>query len=476
MFFKQVWRNSAKSRKGNGLFFGSLVIAIVAFYTLLSLGEQDVMQFLAIIESDAVSKLLAMLKVVYLVSLFFVFFLVYFACRYQADSRRREFGMYQMLGMKRSRMFFMLLCETLWNSLISLLIGIPVALLLTEGISLTTAKLVGLGIIGHHFSFSFGAVLGTALGFVIVQLMSTLFICVELGRTEPAEFLRSTASRNQAATSGAKSTIFFGMGVILLLTAYGIGIFLLGSFDLLLVFVLVIVGILGTFFLYRGLGGFLGRRIHKKAAGSLGLSTFTARQVQENVLSQYKSLAVSSLLLLLALSCFSYGISLGIGRAAGNRSADFSLFGEEAELDAILEREEIREMVKASYPIYLSMIGEEYWEGEEKELDLSSLKENLASMEGTENICENFHMDYVISEGSYNQMLEAMGKEPLTLGDQEAALFTSMQRDSGEFYSILTELLKKRILLELTELPIQSLRDYAMIMWWRTGPSAFIWR
>ncbi len=56
MFFKQVRRNSAKSRKGNGLFYGSLIIAIVAFYTLLSLGEQDVMRFLAVIESDAVKS------------------------------------------------------------------------------------------------------------------------------------------------------------------------------------------------------------------------------------------------------------------------------------------------------------------------------------------------------------------------------------------------------------------------------------
>ncbi len=64
MFFKQVYRNAAKNRKGNGLFFGSLVIAIVAFYTLLSLGEQDVMRFLATIESDAVHKLMLLLPAV----------------------------------------------------------------------------------------------------------------------------------------------------------------------------------------------------------------------------------------------------------------------------------------------------------------------------------------------------------------------------------------------------------------------------
>ena len=77
MFCKQVRRNAAKNRKGNGLFFGSLVIAIVAFYTLLSLGEQDVMRYLATIESDAVGKLMMMLPAVYAVSLFFVFFLIF---------------------------------------------------------------------------------------------------------------------------------------------------------------------------------------------------------------------------------------------------------------------------------------------------------------------------------------------------------------------------------------------------------------
>ena len=47
----------------------------------------------------------------------------------------------------------MLLAEDLVGSVLALLIGLPVAVLLSELISLTTAKLVGMGIIGHHFSF-----------------------------------------------------------------------------------------------------------------------------------------------------------------------------------------------------------------------------------------------------------------------------------------------------------------------------------
>ena len=74
MFFKQIFRNGRKNIKNNGLFFGSLVAAVVAFYTLLSMGEQDVMRFLRTMESDAVQKLMMLIPAIYVVSLFFVSF------------------------------------------------------------------------------------------------------------------------------------------------------------------------------------------------------------------------------------------------------------------------------------------------------------------------------------------------------------------------------------------------------------------
>ena len=81
--------------------------------------------------------------------------------------------------------------------MISLLIGLPAALFLTEGISLATAKIVGLGIIGHHFSLSPDAVLWTICGFILVQLLSMLIICMGLGRTETAELFRSGSVKKQ---------------------------------------------------------------------------------------------------------------------------------------------------------------------------------------------------------------------------------------------------------------------------------------
>lgn len=438
MFFKQVQRNAAKNRKGNGLFFSSLIIAIVAFYTLLSLGDQDVMHYLATVESDAVAKLMALLPVVYAVSLFFVFFLVYFACKYQTDSRRRELGMYLMLGMKRSRMFLMLFCETLWSSVISLLIGLPAALFLTEGISLATAKVVGLGIIGHHFSLSLQAIFWTVCGYVFVQLLSMLVICVGLSRMDPADLLCSGDVKKQKLLSGGKSTALFALGACCLLAAYYLGIFCMRGLDLMTLLVLVIFGILGTFLLYRGLGGMLGGRIRRRNAKAVGLSVFTARQVQENVLSQHKSLAVSSLLLLMALSCISYGISMVTGRSTSSRSVDFSLFGEEEQIDAALEKDGVREMVKDTYPLYLSSVKDGYFRDEEKAFDTGEMEEALGAIEGSENIIENLHIEYVIAESSYNRILKNVGKEELKLSAHEAAIYTSIGND-GDFGSILSK-------------------------------------
>lgn len=443
MFFKQIYRNAAKNRKENGLFFGSLVIAIVAFYTLLSLGEQDVMRFLATIESDAVGKLMRLLPVVYMISLFFVFFLVYFACKYQMDNRRKEFGMYLMLGMKRSRLFALLFGETLWSSLVSLVIGLPVAIFLTEGISLATAKFVGLGIIEHRFSISPKAIVWTICGYVLVQLLSMLLICIPLGRTEPAKLLKNHAADAQTELSKAKSSVVFIIGVILMLAAYYLGIFQLYRLDA-TVLLLIVFGIAGTFLVYRGLGGFLGKRIQKKAADAKGLEIFTGRQVQENVIHQNKALAIASLLLMVALTCMAYGIVLANERTTEARSVDVSVFCSEEEFAPVGRQPEIKKLVKTSYPMKISRIN--------ADIDKEELVKRIRAVKGSrdiggesmaENIAENMHVDYIISESAYNCLLQALGKEKLDLSENQIALYSSMSK-SGEFPEILNHALKEK--------------------------------
>ena len=81
MFFKYIRRNYKRNYKENSIFFLSLVVAIVAFYVVLSLEKQDVITFLRGMESDAVNKLLGLIPAVYGFSLFLIFCLIYFAAQ-----------------------------------------------------------------------------------------------------------------------------------------------------------------------------------------------------------------------------------------------------------------------------------------------------------------------------------------------------------------------------------------------------------
>lgn len=159
MFSKLVSRNSKRDRKNNGLYFSSMVLSIISFYIILSLSHQDVMIFLKQIESDAVNKLFSMIPILYVATLFILFFLVYFASSMQMERRKHEFGVYLTLGMRRSKLFLLLLLEDLRNSVLALGIGLPISILISELISLITAKIVGLGIIEHQFSLSTTALL-----------------------------------------------------------------------------------------------------------------------------------------------------------------------------------------------------------------------------------------------------------------------------------------------------------------------------
>ncbi len=463
MSFKQIRQNAARNRKDNGLFFSSLVIAIVAFYTLLSLGNQDVMRFLRTVESDAVQKLMLLIPIVYIISLFFVFFLVYFAYRYQLENRKKEFGLYLLFGMKRSVLFMMLIGETVWNSFISILVGLPIALLLTEIISLTTIKLIGLGIIGHKISFSIPAILGTVFGFAAVQIISMVILSISFSRKELLELLKSDSQEKQRPSSPEKNRRSLILGIIFLISSYTTGIILLRSLNFLVVLIILILGGLGTFLFFRGLGGYIGRNFQQKSLNRAGLFTFTGRQIQENVLHQYRALAVSSLLLLMSLAFVSFGIGISVGQgSAETRTVDFSIDGNPVDVITFLEDENNQPMISGYYPMYLDSMNINRDESANTEAELpeghtlswTAFIQVLNQLPET-NQRNNLIMDfsdtyslYLISESSFNHLLSSIEKTPLNLESNQAALYTSL-KDSQEFNTTLNQVLKSGVSVEL---------------------------
>lgn len=281
MFFNLTWRNAKRSRSENLIYFLTMITAVAMFYIVLSLGQQDVIRFLSEIESDAVERLLTnLLPTVYLCALLFVFFLVVFANKYQLECRSRELGLYLMFGMTKIKLFIQIMTEGLITSFLALLGGLVCGGFLSEAISLTTARLVGHGIITHQLSFSVSAAIFTSLGFLIIQFVALFVLCGKLFRKELHQLVYGEMAKKQRTGNPYVSFVSFAIGTVILLVAYWIVVehFMAASGAMLLIAVLL--GIIGTILFIRGLARILSiwaASIKHKA--TRGLYVFTLRQL-----------------------------------------------------------------------------------------------------------------------------------------------------------------------------------------------------
>ena len=459
MFFRLVRKNSKRNRKENGIFFVSLIIAVVAFYIILTFENQDVMQFLRIMESDAVDRLLQLIPVFYGFSLFIIFFLIYFAGNYQMERRGHEFGMYLMMGMRKGKLALMLILEDLWSSVLSLVIGIPIAVLFSECISLITARLVGLGILGHQTSFSMKAVLMTAVGYLAVKFLAFVILSAKIASSEIGTLLaeRQEDTERQIKRSNARAQLFIGM--VCLIIAYGLAMkgnawTSQGNMGICL-----LLGIIGTFLLFFGLRFGVELFIKKNSRKDV-LHTFSFRQLQENVIHRPGTMAIASLLVLFAVCCFGYGVAGGWqSRDKETHNIDYTFHGyaderigneikekltESGADDYIGDLFEVRTIMLSAYTDdgehtfdWGNML--EILEGEKKSDAADTLANNISQTEAP----------YLFCVSDYNHILKAAGKEPLHLEENEAAMYSGKDFSSGENGVMLRKMLEQRPYVQL---------------------------
>lgn len=450
MFYRFILRNSARNRKENGLFFSSMLVSIVTFYIILSLPRQDVMQFLKKMESHAVDRLMTMIPVFFCVTLFLLFFLIYYAGKYQMDRRRHEFGVYLMMGMRRRKLFFMLLAEDLGGSLLALVLGIPAAVLLAELISLITARFVGMGIIGHRFTFSPEAVLGTAVGFLLIKLGAFLILSGRVAAQEIAALLTDTPSGTKEQLPLWVYCLAALGGIACLGTAYGMAISGISWERAGRMGFTIILGLAGTELFFFGLRAFL--FFWAKYGGSgKRLRVFRFRQIQEQVILYSHTLAVSSLLMLAAMCCLGAGAGIAGFYGSGERHVldyTFGGYGTSGEYQETLETLESKGLADSFSKWIEVRIGHARTaEENDNTFQMDSVMTELSEMEESMDrdiLLNNLgyvKYPYLIALSGYNQLLAVSGNPVLELGEGEAGVYMDGESISFQRREILDQIL-----------------------------------
>lgn len=458
MFFKLIRKNSKRNRKENGLFFSSLVISIVAFYIILSLSSQDVMVFLKKMESDAVDRLFQIIPAFFVMTLVILFFLIYYASKFQLERRKHEFGVYLMMGMRRSKLFGMLLAEDIGSSLAALVTGLPIAILLSELISLITAKCVGLGIVGHQLTFSIQAIIITAVGFLVIKLVAFLILSGKISGQEIGALLVDTPEGTKKQFSAGVYAVSFVLGIICLAVAYSMAIGGISWTTLRKMSETILIGFVGMLLLFYGMRFFIDR-LAKHSHGGASLRVFNFRQVQENVIRKSSTLSISSILILAALCCFGAGIVIAF--SYGNEKGNIHIMDYTFENYEEDQKQGVENVKKLLTDNGLEQDFSDLFEvrvghlipvanGDYDVFDLSSVMsrvEQLPDSEDKDILLNNLEYEsypYLISLSGYNHVLELAGKEPLALSDDEAAVFKSLEFTSDSMNQNINDILADR--------------------------------
>lgn len=230
-----------KNRRMYGPYLAMGVLMAAICYILSALSRSDALRTLP--GGDNLCMIMALGNVVLLIfSVIFLFYTNSFLIR----RRRREFGLYNVLGMSKRNLARILTWETLLTAAIVIAGGLFFGVLLSKLIELAIVKMMG-GTATLAFPFDLAALLGTAGGFAVIYALLWLVSVVRVGRSTAVALLRSEA----AGEKPPRANWFLSLlGLILLGAAYYLAVSIKNPLDAITwFFVAVVLVIFATYLL-----------------------------------------------------------------------------------------------------------------------------------------------------------------------------------------------------------------------------------
>lgn len=244
-------------------------------------------------------------------------FLMVYANNFIMKRRKKEFGLYQILGMSRGQVARVMALETFIVSAAALVLGIVLGLALSWLMTFFTASLFKTQIADFHFFFSFSALFITVVCLLAIFAVTLVFNLRVVARARVID-LMSAGRQNEAIRTRNPwvAAAVFLVGLAAIVVAYvrllNDGLPYDGSPEGMQKFLITTVTVvIGTILFFFGLSGFLLKAL--QAARGLywrGLNMVTMRQLAAKVNTVSFSMAMIAMLLFLAITSVTAGMSL----------------------------------------------------------------------------------------------------------------------------------------------------------------------
>lgn len=319
MLCKLAWGNVRRAGRDYLVYLLTLTLGVTVFYAFNTISMQ--VDIAGIDEKGLAQVMGSMLgNLTYFLAGVMAFLMVY-ANNFIMKRRKKEFGLYQVLGMGRGRVATIMALETVIVSVGAFVAGIVLGVGLSQLMTFFTASLFKTQIANFHFFFSVHA-FNLTLACMLVMFVLTLLLNLRAVRRTKLIELMGAERRNESIKTRNPwiSIAIFAVGVVLVGVAYCRLLrdgFPLTATDSKLQEAMNQFGIttamvtVGTFALFWGLSGMLIKLLQSlRSVYWRGLNMFTVRQLAAKVNTVCFSMGVIAMLLFLAITSVTCGMSI----------------------------------------------------------------------------------------------------------------------------------------------------------------------
>ena len=313
MLFKLSLRNIKKSFKDYAIYFVTLILGIIIFYSFNSLETQSVMIELNKANHNSITMITTVLSAVSVFVAFILGFLIIYANKFLMKRRNKEFGIYMTLGMGKGQISRLILFETILIGLISLVIGLVLGIAISQVMSIVVANMFEADMNQFKFVISYSAIIKTVICFLIIYTLVMLFNILQVSKCKLIDLIKSNQkSENIKIKNPYICIMLFILGVgILSYAYYNVTLGVENLQTSISIYIQIVYGIVGTFLVFWSLSGLMLKVIMSmKNVYFNNLNSFTIRQISSKINTTVVSMSVICLMLFGTICIFSTAISM----------------------------------------------------------------------------------------------------------------------------------------------------------------------
>ena len=313
MLFKLSFENMKKSIKDYGIYFLTLVLGVAIFYMFNSLDSQQAMLEVSESTRSMIQLMISMLGMISVFVAIILGLLIVYANNFLINRRKKEFGIYMTLGMGKRQISKIILLETIFVGIVSLVVGIVIGVVGSQFMSILVAKLFEADMSDYTFVFSKEACIKTCIYFAVMYLAVMIFNTFTISRYKLINLLNANKKNEKVKIKNPIiSVLVFIFAVCMLGYAYykvTAGANTIDTIDKLLPPVLM--GVVSTVLIFWSLSGFILKvlQMSKKIYLS-GTNMFVLRQLNNKINTTAISMSVICLMFFTTITVLSSSLSL----------------------------------------------------------------------------------------------------------------------------------------------------------------------